>query len=175
MIVSIPTYADFDLLIDRSPAGYRARVLRSPAGEASVEFALPFTADELANFLGRTAGGGHVLGAISGEAGLALDPRTFGTRLYAAVFAGPVGLCLRRSLDEAERRGVGLRIRLRIDAGVLDLAALPWEFLFAPDLDRFLRPIRSDTHRPLRRAGSTRPAPARSPAAHRLRRPLQPQ
>ena len=41
------TYANFDLLIDRSPAGYRARVIHSPAGEAVVEFALPFTEDEL--------------------------------------------------------------------------------------------------------------------------------
>ena len=115
--MSIPTYADFDLLIDRSLAGYRARVLRSPAGEASVEFAFPFTTDELATFLGRTAGDGHVLGATSSEAGPALDPHTFGARLYTAAFAGPVGLNLRRSLDEAERHGVGLRIRLRIDAG----------------------------------------------------------
>ena len=99
---------------------------------------MPFTTDELATFLGRTAGDGHVLGTTSSEAGPALDPHTFGARLYTAAFAGPVGLNLRRSLDEAERHGVGLRIRLRIDASALDLAGLPWEFLFAPDLDRFL-------------------------------------
>ena len=136
--MSSPTYANFDLLIDRSPTGYRARVIRSLAGEASTDFTLPFTEEELADFLWRTASGTRHLGVAPDEAGSALDPRAFGARLYAAAFAGPVGLCLRRSLDEAERRGVGLRLRLRLDAAVLDLAELPWEFLFAPDLDRFL-------------------------------------
>ena len=39
-------YLDFDLAIeaiDVSPGRYRARVLHSPAGEASTEFALPFS------------------------------------------------------------------------------------------------------------------------------------
>ena len=35
------TYANFDLLIDRSPAGYRARVIDVPVGEISVLFDLP--------------------------------------------------------------------------------------------------------------------------------------
>jgi len=34
------TYANFDLLIDRSPAGYRAFVVDLPIGEASVFFDL---------------------------------------------------------------------------------------------------------------------------------------
>ena len=43
--LSSPTYANFDLLIDRGPAGYRSRVLHSLAGEAIAEFSLPFTPD----------------------------------------------------------------------------------------------------------------------------------
>lgn len=134
------TYLNFDLLVDRSPIGssYRARVIQSPAGEAVTDFSLPFTEDELANVGWRTANGVRHLGAAPDGVSPALDLRGYGARLYGAAFAGRVGLCLRRSLDEAERRGVGLRIRLRLDAGVLDLAVLPWEFLFAPDLERFL-------------------------------------
>ena len=46
--------------------------------------------------------------------------------------------CLRRSLDKAQAQNQGLRIRLRLDPGVPELAELPWEYLFATDLDRFL-------------------------------------
>ena len=35
-------YLDFDLLIERAEAGYRARVLRCPAVPTTSEFALPF-------------------------------------------------------------------------------------------------------------------------------------
>ena len=47
-------------------------------------------------------------------------------------------MCLMRSLDEANRRGAGLRIRLRIDERLPALADLPWEYLYAPELVRFL-------------------------------------
>jgi hypothetical protein len=47
------TYLDFDLLIEPGqPEGYRARVLRSPAGEsAPAQFTLPFSPVELENFV----------------------------------------------------------------------------------------------------------------------------
>ena len=80
------------------------------------------------------------LGALpEGEGGApALDARDFGQRLYAAAFAGAVGTCLRRSLDKTQAHGQGLRIRLRLDQGVPELADLPWEYLFPADLNRFL-------------------------------------
>ena len=80
------------------------------------------------------------LGALpEGEGGApALDARDFGQRLYAAAFAGAVGTCLRRSLDKTQAQGQGLRIRLRLDQGVPELADLPWEYLFPADLNRFL-------------------------------------
>jgi hypothetical protein len=137
----VGSYDNFDLLIDRGPNGYRARVIRSLAGESAVEFTLPFTDDELANFLWRSFGRGRHLGARpdgEAEAAPGLDARGFGQRLYAAVFAGGVGVCLRRSLDKAQAQNQGLRIRLRLDPGVPALADLPWEYLFATDLDRFL-------------------------------------
>ena len=57
------TYQDLDLLIERgSPGRYRARVVRSPAGESGpVEFTLPFSAEQLEIFVlkvGRPRRGG---------------------------------------------------------------------------------------------------------------------
>ncbi len=43
-------YLNFDLLIERAPEGYIARV-HSPAGEATARFRLPFTEMELENYL----------------------------------------------------------------------------------------------------------------------------
>jgi hypothetical protein len=115
------TYLNFDLLIDRSAGGYRARVLDSPAGQAVVDFTLPFLQE------GRR-----------GLEGLDVEAATdFGTRLFEAVFDDQVGSCLRRSLDEAERGGAGLRIRLRLTE-TPELAHLPWEYLYDPALNRFL-------------------------------------
>jgi formylglycine-generating enzyme required for sulfatase activity len=106
-------YENFDLLLDRADAGYRARVIRSLAGDAVVSFAKP-------------------------PVPASIDPQGAGAALYATAFGGDVGVCFRRSLDEAQRRGVGLRIRIRIDPSAWDLAEFPWEYLYLRDLDRFL-------------------------------------
>lgn len=108
------TYLQFDLLIDRSTAGYRARVLNSPMGQAETPFDLP------------------ALAALS-----AANPRALGQHLFEAVFAGGVGVSYRRSLDEARRQHAGLRVRLRL-ADALDLGGWAWETLFDPQQNRFL-------------------------------------
>jgi hypothetical protein len=128
-------YLDFDLLIERSPSGYRARVLSSPAGQAAADFSLPFSELEVENFLlriGRTRRGVRRLESPEMEAA-----KTFGGHLFEAVFDDEVRGCLRSSLDEANRRGAGLRIRLRL-TDVPELADLPWEYLHNPTLNRFL-------------------------------------
>ena len=124
----VSEYLPFDIFIDRGPTGtgYRARVLQSPAGEAMTDFALPFTQDELTRFL------------PPWPAGALTDIKEFGTRLFQAVFAGSVGACLRRSIDQAERRVTGLRIRLRFDSTVPELTDLPWESLYAAEMGGFL-------------------------------------
>lgn len=129
------TYLDFDLLIERSGEGYRARVLNSPAGQGAADFSLPFSEMELENFLlrvGRPRRGVRRL--ESPEMGAA---KSLGGRLFNAVFGGEVRGCLRSSLDEASRQGAGLRIRLRL-AETPELADLPWEYLYNPALNRFL-------------------------------------
>ncbi|MBN1642961.1 MAG: SUMF1/EgtB/PvdO family nonheme iron enzyme [Anaerolineae bacterium] len=105
-------YENFDLLVDRGPDGYQSHVVESPAGPASTTFAPLLVA--------------------------ARDPPDLGAALYGAAFGGEVDVCFRRSLDLARARGHGLRVRLRLAHDVPELAALPWELLYVPALDRFL-------------------------------------
>ncbi len=133
------TYETFELRIQLGQNDtFEALVTRSLAGDARAGFVLPFTDAELAAFLWQTLGVSRHLGAADGASGQAGDVQDFGTRLYRAVFNGDVAACLRLSLDEAKRRGAGLRIRLRIDDRLPALADLPWEYLYAPELGRFL-------------------------------------
>ena len=128
-------YSDFDLLIQRAAEGYRAQVLTSPAGQAATSFTLPFSELELENFLlrvGRPRRGTRRID--SPEVGAA---KSFGERLFSAVFNGEVRGCLRSSLDDVARNNAGLRIRLRLTE-VPELADLPWEYLYNPSLNRFL-------------------------------------
>jgi hypothetical protein len=105
-------YSDFDLAIEgTADEGYRARVLGSPAGEASGGFTLPFSDLELENFLlkvGRPRGTTRRLESDEMKA-----TRRFGSQLYDAVFQDDLRLILSRSIDKVESRGEGLRIRLR--------------------------------------------------------------
>lgn len=137
MMESRLAYQDFDLLIEpSSPGNYRARVLRSPAGESSpIQFTLPFSPLELENFvlkisLGRrrTRGPGRPESAPLKE---------FGGKLYGAVFQDELRDILRSSLSQTRVQGIGMRLRLRL-ADVPELANLPWEFLYDPRLNRFL-------------------------------------
>jgi hypothetical protein len=133
--VGAPEYLNFDLALAPSGPDYIARVLDSPRGEAEATVTMPFDDDRLENVilkLGRTRSGVRRIG--SPQQDLA---RAFGSSLYDAVFTAEVGTCFRRSLDEADRRGKGLRIRLRLtDAPAL--AVVPWEYLFPTGLRRFL-------------------------------------
>jgi hypothetical protein len=120
-------YENFDLQISPAAGSYQARVIFSPTGEAAGEFSAPFTEADLRVFLRRFDP------AASGSApDRTATPQATGERLYRAVFAGPVGACLLRSLDEAARRGAGVRIRLRLDRAAPELADWPWEYLHAP-------------------------------------------
>lgn len=128
-------YLDFDLFIEGSEVGYRARVLNSPAGRAAVDFTLPFAELELENFVlrvGRTRRGLRRLESSEMEAA-----KAFGGRLFETVFDGEVEDCFRSSLDEASEHGAGLRIRILL-TGVPELTDLPWEYLYNPALNRFL-------------------------------------
>src|SRR3954451_2996660 len=105
-------YLDFDLIITGTKRRYLARVVESPAGQATAEFRLPFTDLAVENFLlrvGRPRRGVRRLDSPEMQAA-----KGFGERLFKAVFTGEVLASLRGSLDEAGRQGSGLRIRLRL-------------------------------------------------------------
>jgi hypothetical protein len=115
------TYFDLDLLIERAEERYRARVLDSPAGQAMAHFDLPITGQILA---------GRLVSDME-------SAQAFGADLFGAVFSGEVMSCLRRSMDEADRQGGGLRIRLRL-GDVPELASMPWEYLYDAAREQFL-------------------------------------
>lgn len=123
--MTAPVYRNFTLLITQSPTGYQARVIGSPLGDdAAVDFQLPEAWERL----------GDALWQQSGSDSLAAE---MGRRLYDTVFAGAVGASLVRNWEVADHR---LRIVLRLDKGLAALATLPWEFLYASHLNRYLAP-----------------------------------
>lgn len=124
-------YKDFVLMIQREGDGYQAKVMRSPGGEDSVIFQNPFTDDELEQFLELLSHPGQNEQAAEDAA------RDFGSRLFQAVFAGGVNTRLHVSLSEIGEE-CGLRIQLNL-SDVPGLAALPWEYLYDPDLGALSR------------------------------------
>ncbi len=130
-------YLDFDLEVEAAgtPGSYQVSVLSSPRGEASGQMTFPFNPDALENVilkLGRTRTGIRAIGSPTQQVA-----RQFGSTLYDALFAGEVGTCFRRSLDEADAQGKGLRIRLRLNKAP-QLADVPWEYLYPASLRQFL-------------------------------------
>ena len=94
------TYQDFDLLIEPDPpGGYRARALRSPAGEsAAVQFTLPFSPMELENFALRV---GLSRRATRGPGRPETAPlKDFGAKLYNAVFQNELRDILQRVIRD---------------------------------------------------------------------------
>lgn len=128
------TYQDFDLLIERTAAGHRATVLRSPAGQASVDVSFPFSETSLENVLLRL-GRPRRSRTRRVESSEMRTAKAFGSALFDAVFTGPVAECLRASAA-AVRRREGLRIRLRLADPTLH--DIPWELLYNPAVNRFL-------------------------------------
>jgi len=118
-------HLDLDLLFGWSGDGFGVRVVRSPAGEGqSATFALPFSGVELENYALKI--GRPQLRTRRQETVPVAAAKDLGGRLFTAVFAGPVGECLRRSADQAAAAGVPLRIRLLL-SDCPELSGLPWE------------------------------------------------
>jgi len=133
--VAVGNYLNFDVQIERSGEHYRARVIDSPTGQAAHTFAWPFSPHELEKLVARVRPGGRRIRAFqSAEVEAAKE---LGGRLYDTIFADAVRACLSRSLDEANRQGAGLRIRLRL-TDTPEFVNIPWEFLYNAPLNRFL-------------------------------------
>ncbi len=127
-------YLDFDLKIEREGDRYCARILSSPAGEASHVFDLPFS-DRLENLvlkIGRPRGSTRRVVSSEMEAA-----RELGTKLFDTVFGPEVRACLRTSLERTQLdEDTGLRLKLRLQE-VPELGNLPWEFIYDSGLFRF--------------------------------------
>ena len=131
-------YEDFDLLIEPAGEHYKARVLNSPAGQARVEFSLPAHEAALENLIKALDYYRRYVRSMNAvqEPPAREVIKDFGGNLFQALFTGEMLSCLRTTIDSAEQRGAGLRLRLRLtDAPAL--AALPWEYLHLPSLNRF--------------------------------------
>jgi hypothetical protein len=130
------TYLNFDLLIEERTDHYSALVHDSPGGQARQEFDLPISELDLENLLLRLFRSlpRKTRGLDSPEVA---DARAFGQQLFDAVFSAEVLSIFRRSLDEAERRETGLRLRLRF-GDAWKLHNLPWELMFDRSSGSFL-------------------------------------
>lgn len=127
-------HLDFDLLIEPSgQQAYRAYVVNSPVGQASVGFTVPDSVKIPGDLVQIQP---HLQTSGSKQPTLK-SLEIVGKELFNTVFADEVGTCFRRSLDHAETQKVGLRLRLRL-TDVPDLAGLPWECLYSTSLKRFL-------------------------------------
>lgn len=127
------SYLDFDLQLTTANEGYIVRVLDSPRGQAQGLFQVPFQAGEPSAFQQQiiptqTPLPRHLLQEAM---------KTFGGRLFDALFTGDLLLCLERSLDEANRQKATLRIKLRLQESPA-LLTLPWEYLYHRRRNLFL-------------------------------------
>jgi tetratricopeptide (TPR) repeat protein len=124
-------YLDVDMEIGAgSGRDYPVAVLRSPAGEARAMMRFPFDDLALENYLLKLQ---NVLVRSGGVRRRALSPQEqgvqeFGQRLFDALLTNDLRSCYDVSRREAAQHGMGVRLRLRIQAP--ELAALPWEYLY---------------------------------------------
>ena len=133
-------FRDFVIQVGLTPdGGFRARVLRSPAGEGETTQPLPPWLGLLSPGPFEDAGPArdvkrrHLPNGAPEEIGL-------GARLHELIFSGKVGRLWDQSLGAVrDRRGDGLRLRLQIDLESSPaLAELPWELLHQRDTGVFL-------------------------------------
>ena len=135
--MSATAYLNFDLLIESEGAEYRASVVDSPVGEESHAFTLPFSEKDLKLLVYQVMNLSARRSVRAIAAPEMRDVRSFGGTLFESVFSGPIGTCLLRSMDEADRTKVGLRVRLHLGEAPT-LANIPWEFLYDASSDDFL-------------------------------------
>lgn len=127
------SYLDFEIEI--RPRNERQEFLvsvRSPMGDADGTMCLPFTDDELSQYLEDICEGEiDVRGA-------AFEPsmQEFGRQLFETLLSDTCGHLYYQSRGEAEQQGKGLRLKLRILCPWL--ASLPWELLYDRREDDFV-------------------------------------
>lgn len=131
-------YHDFDLLITQCSDNYIARVVNSPAGEAKHIFSLPFSFDQIQNYLQHFNQTRTILvhSNRQEQKNLEQDRYFVGKTLYDSIFTGDVEDVLQRSLAKTTANNEGLRLNLRLTE-VPELINLPWEYLYDESEDYF--------------------------------------
>lgn len=137
--MTVVEYLDFELEIGLGQGrDYPLAVLRSPGGEARERMFFPFDELALASHLNKLQiallrSGGKRRKTLSTEESTVQE---FGQKLFEALISGEIRSRYDVSQREAAQRGLGLRLKLRIQAP--ELAALPWEFLYDPRRAEYL-------------------------------------
>jgi tetratricopeptide (TPR) repeat protein len=115
-------YLDFNIRISAcDDRGYAVSV-RSPGGDAQSRFSPPTLDPAYQQLIDRLA---------SGDTDQDMLDR-LGSVLFQALFYGPMKDVYARSQGVLQP-GQGLRLTFDIDASALEVAGLPWEFLYDPD------------------------------------------
>ncbi len=127
-------YLSIDVSIDHTEDGYFVRVANAPTGEAVAKFQSPFTPAEQ-DMLHRLIATGEARQSTGEESDVTLQQ--WGTRLFQALFPGPLQSILQSNYHLAYQARAKLRIRLQINHAPR-LAMLPWEYLFDPVRNEFM-------------------------------------
>ena len=148
---SEPGTVEFVLTFERIKEGrYRSVVITAPVGaHAEAEFVSPYSASEIpvlleglgAKFKDRESETVSSREAMRARDKESVDPGEVGTRLYRALFVGPVRDAFLGSHSRLTRGGERLRLRLVFGFGKSrpdEIAGLPWELLFRPSDGSFL-------------------------------------
>jgi hypothetical protein len=109
-------YLDFELEVTAGAGGqYPAVITRSPAGQAQAALRLTFDEAALESFLKEPD---QMAGA-------------FGQALFASLFTGDLRRLYVESVEQTALLNKGVRLKLHFRPP--ELAALPWEYMYAPD------------------------------------------
>ncbi len=116
-----------DLIIEPTDYGYVSRVRYSPFGPASAPFNFSITRRELHSLL--TSLHAAVRNNEDGRGHLLDELKTWGHRLFDAVFNDEVLTCYRESKKLADEAGHDFRVQLDLTE-MPELATLPWEYMY---------------------------------------------
>ena len=136
-------YHDFDVFLREGPSGDWLGDLRTPDGaERTVPIHFPYDPptlrDRLTHFEVEVLDSRGVQSAEAVEVPPRGKPdaKRFGADLFRAIFGADADDLLRVSLANVRKNGAGLRIRITNE--IPALAAVPWEFMYDPQAERFL-------------------------------------
>jgi hypothetical protein len=130
-----PQESRIEVLLEQTDDGYFSRVRHSPVGPAAARFAFSVTRREL-DALWLALDAAHAAGEED-QRRLAAQLEGWGARLFGALFADDVLVCLRASQQAAFAAQSSLRIQLDLDA-VPEVQRLPWEVLYDTGQSEYL-------------------------------------